>query len=90
MVTNDRHDEANKTIEQEINAVLMTPIRVKENGCVACHILFTLVNRMEISEAAGLRPALRNSISKRNLYRCGRKDPHETKNDGCIVLTQKP
>ena len=46
MVTNDRHDVAKKLIEQEINAILMTPTRVKENGCVACHILFTLVDRI--------------------------------------------
>lgn len=52
MVTNDRHDVVKKLIEQEINAVLMTPARVRENGCVACHILFTLVNRMGISETA--------------------------------------
>ena len=52
MVTNNRHDVAKKLIEQEINAVLMTPTRVKENGCVACHILFTLVDRLGISEAA--------------------------------------
>ena len=37
-------------IEQEINAVMMMPNRVRENACVACHILFTLVNR--ISEAS--------------------------------------
>ena len=52
MVTNDRHDVAKKLIEQEIDAILMTPTRVKENGCVACHILFTLVDRLGISEAA--------------------------------------
>ena len=52
MVTNDRHEVVKQLVEQEINAVLMSPNRVKENGCVACHILFTLVNRMGISEAA--------------------------------------
>jgi len=40
-----------KLIEEELNAILVTPTRVRENGCVACHILFTLVNRMGISEA---------------------------------------
>lgn len=64
MVTNDRHDLAKKLIEQEINAVLMTPTRVKENGCIACHILFTLVNKVGISEAAASYPALRNSIAR--------------------------
>ena len=50
MVTNDTNDVAKNIIEQDINAVLMTPTRLKENGCVACHILFTLVDRMKISE----------------------------------------
>jgi len=52
MGTNDEHDIAKSLIEQEINAVMMMPSRVRENGCVACHILFTLVNRMGISEAS--------------------------------------
>ena len=51
MVTNDINDVVRNLIEQEINAVLMTPNRVKENGRVACHTLFTLVERMRISEA---------------------------------------
>ena len=51
MVTNDGHDMVMKLIEEELNAILVTPTRVRENGCVACHILFTLVNRMGISEA---------------------------------------
>jgi hypothetical protein len=52
MVTNDGHDVVKGLIEQELNAILMAPTRVRENGCVACHILFILVNRMGISEAA--------------------------------------
>jgi hypothetical protein len=59
MGTNDKHDIPKNLIEQEINAVMMMPTRVRENGCVACHILFTLVNRMGFS----LRPALRDSYS---------------------------
>jgi hypothetical protein len=51
MATNDRHDIAKNLIEQEINAVMMMPTGVRENG-VAYHILFTLVNRMGISEAS--------------------------------------
>src|SRR5215813_3327691 len=52
MGTNDKHDISKNVIDQEINAVMMMPTRVRENGCVACHILFTLVNTMGISEAA--------------------------------------
>ena len=51
MVTNDGHDVVKELIEEELNAILVTPTRVRENGCVACHILLTLVNRMGISEA---------------------------------------
>jgi hypothetical protein len=51
MVTNDIHDMARRLIEQEINAILMNPTRVKESGCVACHVLFTLVDRMGVNEA---------------------------------------
>ena len=52
MGTNDNHDILKNLIDQEINAVMMMPTRVRENGCVACHILFTLVNGMGISEAS--------------------------------------
>jgi hypothetical protein len=52
MGTNDKQDMPKNLIEQEINAVMMMPSRVRENGCVACHILFTLVNRMGISETS--------------------------------------
>ena len=47
----DRYDMAKRLIEQEIDSVLKNPTRVKENGCVACHILFTLVDEMGVSEA---------------------------------------
>jgi hypothetical protein len=52
MVTNDGHDMVKELIKEELNAILVTPTRVRENGCVACDILFTLVNRMGICEAA--------------------------------------
>jgi hypothetical protein len=51
MVPPDKSDAAKGMIEQEINAVRSNPSRVKEKGCVACHVLFTLVDRMGISEA---------------------------------------
>ena len=37
-------------ILQEIHKIDSDPSKVKENGCAACHILFTLVNKMQISE----------------------------------------
>ncbi|MGA9153436.1 MAG: hypothetical protein WBZ36_22890 [Candidatus Nitrosopolaris sp.] len=94
MVINDTNDVAKNIIDQEINAVLMTPTRVKENGCVACHILFTLVDRMKISEAEASDRLSEILFHDQNLkeefYRYNRKDTHETKNDGCNILTRKP
>lgn len=51
MIPADKYDVTKRMIEQEINAVLSNPSRVREKGCVACHILFTMVDRMGISEA---------------------------------------
>src|SRR5918999_2046104 len=41
---------AKSIILQEINQIESDPSKVKENGCAACHILFTLVKKMQISE----------------------------------------
>jgi len=41
---------AEEIISQEVNAVSNDSSRVKENGCAACHVLFTLVGRMNLSE----------------------------------------
>jgi len=87
MVTNDTNDVAKNIIEQEINAVLMTLTRVKENGCVACH--FTLVDRMKISEAEGSDRLTYSRSEFKRIYRYNRKDTYETKNDGCNILAQK-
>ena len=92
MGTDDKHDIAKNLIEQEINAVMMMPTRVRENGCVACHILFTLVNRMRISEASAsdqLSEILTHDPNLNEKF-IDVVDPYETKDDGCIVLTQKP
>lgn len=35
---------------QEVTAVASDPSRVRENGCAACHVLFTLVRQMNLSE----------------------------------------
>ena len=45
-----REEIAKSIILQEINQIDSDPSKVKENGCAACHILFTLVNKMQISE----------------------------------------
>jgi hypothetical protein len=41
---------AEQMISQEVDAVGSNPARVKGNGCAACHVLFTLVDRMGLSE----------------------------------------
>jgi len=41
---------AEQIISQEVNAVSNDSSRVKENGCAACHVLFALVGRMNLSE----------------------------------------
>jgi hypothetical protein len=67
MGTNNKHGIAKNLIEQEINTVMMMPTRIRENGCVACHILFTLVNRMGISEASASDQLSENLTHDRNL-----------------------
>jgi hypothetical protein len=36
--------------EKEIGIVNENPFIIRSNGCAACHILFTLANKMKISE----------------------------------------
>jgi hypothetical protein len=86
MGTDDKHDIAKNLIEQEINAVMMMPTRVRENGCVACHVLFTLVNRMGISEASAADQLSEILTHDQNLN----EKFIDVVDDGCIVLTQKP
>jgi len=46
----EKERTAEQIISQEVEAVANNPARVKENGCAACHVLFTLVGRMNLSE----------------------------------------
>jgi len=46
----EKEDMAERIISQEVNAVAIDPVRVKGNGCAACHVLFTLVGKMDLSE----------------------------------------
>jgi hypothetical protein len=48
---NDRAEKAKKIILREVDAVNANSSRVKQNGCAACHVLFTLANEMMISES---------------------------------------
>jgi len=48
----DIEDAAEQIISQEVSAIANDPARIKENGCAACHVLFTLGERMSLSETA--------------------------------------
>ena len=41
---------AEQIISNEVTEVAGDPSRVRENGCAACHVLFTLVRTMDLSE----------------------------------------
>lgn len=45
-----KEEIAKSIILQEIHKIDFNASKVKENGCAACHILFTLVTKMQISE----------------------------------------
>jgi hypothetical protein len=45
-----KKEDAQKIISKTISNVREYPLVVKENGCAACHVLFTLSKEMEISE----------------------------------------
>ena len=47
---NGRRIEAERIAEREIRIINENPLLIRSNGCAACHILFTLVNKMNISE----------------------------------------
>jgi len=46
-----REDIAKQLISDEIHNVSNNPSIIKENGCAACHILFNLIDRLQISES---------------------------------------
>lgn len=47
----ERQKVAELLVEQEVAEVGLNPARVRENGCAACHVLFTIAGRMNLSEA---------------------------------------
>ena len=46
----EKENVAEQIISQEVVAVVDDPAKVRENGCAACHVLFTLVRKMDLSE----------------------------------------
>ena len=47
---NRRRIEAERIAESEIRIVNENPLLIRSNGCAACHVLFTIANKMKISE----------------------------------------
>jgi hypothetical protein len=47
---NRRRIEAERIAEREIRIVNENPLLIRSNGCAACHVLFTIANKMKISE----------------------------------------
>ena len=48
---NGNEEEAKEIIMKEVQNVHVNPSGVKLDGCAACHVLFTLVDKMQISES---------------------------------------
>ena len=46
----EKEKTAEQIISNEVTEVAGDPSRVRENGCAACHVLFTLVRTMDLSE----------------------------------------
>ena len=46
-----REDIAKQLISDEINKVSTDPSIIRDNGCAACHILFSLIDRLQINES---------------------------------------
>lgn len=44
-------ENAKQIISQEIHKVCADPSTVKGNGCAACHVLYTLIDKMQVSES---------------------------------------
>jgi hypothetical protein len=48
---NGNEIEAKKIILREVQNVRDSPSEVRQDGCAACHVLFTLIDKMQISES---------------------------------------
>jgi len=46
-----REDVAKQLISDEINKVSNDPSIIRDNGCAACHILFNLIDKLQINES---------------------------------------
>jgi hypothetical protein len=49
--SNSKENIAKQIVSEEVNHVDVNPTIIKQNECAACHILFTLVDKMHINES---------------------------------------
>lgn len=52
IINNNNENIAEQIISEEINKVNANPSTIKVNGCAACHVLFSIVDKMHVSESA--------------------------------------
>ena len=45
------NNEAKQIISQEINRINVNPSTIKVNGCAACHVLFSIIDKMHLNES---------------------------------------
>jgi hypothetical protein len=45
------NNEAKQIISQEINRINTNPSTIKMNGCAACHVLFSIADKMHLNES---------------------------------------
>ena len=64
-------DRAKKIVLEEINNIRFDPTIIKQNECAACHILFKLVDKMQVSESDAsdtLSEVLSNDLELNDLF----------------------
>ena len=49
--SDNKEDTAKQIASEEINNVQVNPAIIKQNECAPCHILFKLVDKMQVSES---------------------------------------
>lgn len=48
---NGNEIQAKEIIMKEVQNIHRNPSEIRQNGCAACHVLFTLVDKLQISES---------------------------------------
>ena len=81
---------AKKITSEEINRVNTNPSTIKVSGCAACHVLFSLVDKMHVneSESSDLLSQILFDDQKLNesFIEMVENCTYEAKNDGCNIF----